>query len=225
MSILGCSGSDPGTDAGDIDGRVSEIDSGTGVEAGVDSGMDVGTDGGAAAAAELRALVESYEAAHPGNGGLDWDIHTLTPAEVAADPDAARLLAACGDDRRSVYPLIAWEYGGSDHQWISPEASALCYCVYIPVVPSTDHWSYEPAPADHVTADVSILFPDENPCRDDVGADRVLNCLGDPTNIDILVDTASFHDGTDVGLALSEATTELRLLSPDGTTEHLYDAL
>jgi hypothetical protein len=48
-------------------------------------------------------------------------------------------------------------------------------------------------------------------------------CLGDPTNIEILVDTASLNDGADVGLDVSSASTELRLVQPDGKTIHLAD--
>ena len=78
---------------------------------------------------------------------------------------------------------------------------------------------------DHVTADVYVLFPDQNPCKDKLGADQVMACLGDPTNIEILVDTASLNDGTDVGLSLAEASTDLNLILPDGTRVHLYTGL
>ena len=194
------------------------------VDAGSDAApppSDAGFDGGPLTAEELRAWVDAYAAAHPGREG---DINALTDSAVAADPDAERLLSVCGADQRPIYPRLAWEYGGADHAWIRPEASALCYCVYIPVVPSTDHWAYDP-PTDHITADVYVRFPDDNPCRDDVGADQVLRCIGDPTNLEIFVDVASRHDGIDVGLGLSEASTELRLVLTDGSRVHLYEGL
>src|SRR5262249_54301042 len=153
---------------------------------------------------------EAYKAAHPGNGGKDWDILTKAPADIAADPAAQALLALCGPDQRPVIPLLAWEYGGNDHPWINPDASALFYCVYIPVNPSAEHWQYDAA-ADHVTAEVTIGCPDQNPCKDKQGADLVLACLGDPTNIEIMVDTASLDDGAAAGLSLSEASTDLYL--------------
>ena len=40
--------------------------------------------------------------------------------------------------------------------------------------------------------------------------------------IEILVDTASLHDGADAGLELSEASTDLNLILPDGNKVHLY---
>lgn len=176
---------------------------------------------GSPTAEEVRQWVADYKTAHPGNGGKDWDINAKTPAEIANDPEAQQLLALCGDDQRPVIPLLAWEYGGADHQWINPEQSALVYCVYIPVNPSTEHWAYDPS-TDHVTADVYILFPDENPCRNEFGADQVLLCLGDATNIEIIVDIASFNDGVDAGLSLSEASTDLYLLESGGTRVHLH---
>lgn len=172
--------------------------------------------------ADIKAKIAAFKASHSGNGGKDWDINAMTPAQVAADPAASELLALCGKGERPVIPSLAWEYGGSDHQWINPDASALVYCVYIPVSPGTAHWSYD-ATADHVTADVYVRFPEENPCKDKPGPDQVMACLGDPTNIEILVDTASLNDGADVGLDVSNASTELRLVQPDGTTIHLAD--
>lgn len=171
---------------------------------------------------QVKEWVEAYKAAHPGNGGKDWDINAKTPSQLEADPDARQLLSICGDDQRPVIPLLAWEYGGSDHPWINPEASALVYCVYIPVADPSEHWQYDPT-GDHVTADVYVLFPDQNPCRDEQGADQLAACIGDPTNFEILVDTASLHDGVDVGLSLSEASSELMLILPDGTKVHLID--
>jgi len=115
-------------------------------------------------------------------------------------------------------------YGGMDHPWINPQASAVAYCVYIPVKPSTMHWQYD-APTDHVTADVYVVCPDLNPCKAEQGANQVLSCLGDPTNIEILVDTASLDDGVDVGLALANASTDLYLLLPDSSRVHLHTGL
>jgi hypothetical protein len=174
---------------------------------------------------QIPALVAAYKAAHPGNGGKDWDINAKTPAEIAADPAAQKLLSICGPDQRPVIPQIAWEYGGADHPWINPAASAVVYCVYVPVKPNTTHWAYVAA-MDHVTADVYVKCPDQNPCKDRQGADQVMACLGDPTNIEILVDTVNMNDGVDVGLALANASTDLNLILPDGTTKvHMYTGL
>jgi hypothetical protein len=189
-----------------------------------------GAGGSSLTADQVRIWAEAYKAAHPGNGGKDWDIISCcagasrTPAQIAADPAAQQLLSVCGTDQRPIIPLLAWEYGGSDHAWINPQASAVAYCVYIPAVPSTSHWQYD-ATADHVTADVFVRFPDQNPCNNQVGANQVLNCLGDATNIQILVDTASLRDGADVGLSLANSSTDLNLIMPDGTKVHLFTGL
>jgi hypothetical protein len=167
---------------------------------------------------EVEAAVEAYGNAHP---GMDGDITQKSEAELAADPAAAELHALCGEDQLPVIPLLTWEYGGADHAWINAEASALVYCVYIPVQPSSEHWAYDAA-MDHVTADVSVLFPEDNPCKDEVGADQVAKCIGDPTNFEILVDTASMHDGHDVGLELSESSTDLKLILPSGEKVQLF---
>jgi len=37
-------------------------------------------------------------------------------------------------------------YGGSHHCVIHPEQSALVYCVYIPVKPSSANWQYDAQP-------------------------------------------------------------------------------
>jgi len=169
----------------------------------------------------VRARVTAYKAAHSGNGGKDWDINAKTPAQLAGDPAAQELLLMCGPGQRPVIPLLAWEYGGNDHPWINPDASALVYCVYIPVNPSSANWQYDAA-SDHVTADVYVKCPDQNPCNGQQGANQVLSCLGDSTNIEILVDTASLNDGADAGLALSEASTDLNLILGDGSKVHLY---
>lgn len=158
---------------------------------------------------QTKRWVNSYRRAHPGRSG---DINAAGPADAIG----RRLLAACGRRQRPVFPLLAWEYGGHDHAWKHPEESALAYCVYSPVKPSTTHWKYAHG---RVTADVYVLFPAKNPCRDRRGADKVLGCLGDPSNSEILVDTASLHDGHDAGLELSEASTTLMLILPGRHTK------
>jgi hypothetical protein len=244
---LACGGDDSGGDgAGGADGAVDPCDPNpcaqpdrtVCTESGDEAlcSCDIGyADDGAGGCVEtsaptyddVAAWVDAYKAAHPGNGGKDWDINDKTPAELEADADARRLLAICGDtgDQRPVIPLLAWEYGGNDHQWIDPQESALVYCVYIPVAPSTPHWSYAPG-EDHVVADLYVLFPDMNPCKDMAGAAQVSGCIGDPTNFEILVDIANIDDGHAVGLELSEASTELKLIPPaGGDSIHLHDDL
>jgi hypothetical protein len=108
-----------------------------------------------------------------------------------------------------------------NHAWINPSASALVYCVYIPVSPDSEHWQYD-AVGDVVTADIYVKFPEENPCAGMTGADQVMSCLGDQTNIEILVDTASLNDGNDVGLDLSEASTDVYLILPDESRVFMY---
>jgi hypothetical protein len=164
---------------------------------------------------QVKTWAEAYKAAHPGNGGKNWDINAKTPARLASDRAAARLVSICGADQRPVIPIIAWEYGGMDHQWINPSASALVYCVYTPVHKATPHWRYDAA-ATRVTADVYVKYPHQNPCRTKTGRDQVARCIGDVTNFEILVDTASLHDGAGAGLNLAGASTELRLIMPDG---------
>jgi len=169
---------------------------------------------------QVREWVAAYRAAHPGRGGRDWDINARSPAEIAADPAAQRLLSICGPDQRPVIPLLAWEYGGASHPWIDPAASALVYCVYIPVDKPSSHWQFDEANS-RIVADVYVLFPDQNPCKDKRGKDQVAACIGDASNYEILVDTASLRDGSDVGLNVSEASTELRLILTDGTKVQL----
>ncbi len=171
--------------------------------------------------AEVAAWVVDYKAAHPGHGGKDWDINNKTAAEIAADLQLKRLFDLCGPDQRPVIPALAWEYGGKDHQWINPAASALVYCVYVPVKPNSEHWKYDKA-TDHVSADVYVKFPDQNPCKNETGAAQVMSCLGDRSNIEILVDTASLNDGKAAGLSLAEASTDLYLIQPDGKRVLLY---
>jgi hypothetical protein len=179
--------------------------------------------GGPASASseQVREWVASYKSAHSGNRGKDWDINAKTPAQIAADPDARQLLSICGPDQRPVIPLLAWEYGGSDHQWINPARSALVYCVYTPVRNPTPHWRYDLS-KDEVAADVYVKFPDQNPCKGERGASQVAACIGDRTNFEILVDTASLNDGHHVGLSLASASTMLNLVLPDGTRTHLW---
>ena len=172
-------------------------------------------------AALVKAWATAYKVAHPGRGGKDWDINTKSASQLAGDPAGRQLVGICGPHARPVIPMIAWEYGGSDHPWINPGASALVYCVYTPVKPSTSHWRYDAA-SNRVTADVWVLFPGQNPCRNRAGRDQVMACLGSGSNIEILVDTASLNDGAAAGLALAESTTTLRLIPPDGTTIPLY---
>jgi hypothetical protein len=177
---------------------------------------------GAPTAADVRQWVIAYKAAHPGNGGKDWDINAKTEAEIVADPDTQRLVDLCGDRTvvRPVIPLLAWEYGGGDHPWIQPDGSPLVICDYIPVATSTSHWMFA---ANHVTADTWLLFPADNPCNASSGADQIAGCIGDASNFEILVDTASLDDGADVGLALSEASTDLYYIPPTGGPPvHLY---
>jgi hypothetical protein len=169
---------------------------------------------------QVKTWVEAYKLAHPGNGGKDWDINAKTPAQLASDRAAARLMSICGAHQRPVIPMLAWEYGGVDHQWINPSASALVYCVYTPTRNATSHWGYDAA-ATRVTADVYVKYPDQNPCRTMTGRDQVAGCMGNVTNFEILVDTASLHDGADSGFALASASTELRLIMPHGSKVQL----
>jgi hypothetical protein len=178
-------------------------------------------DGDGPSADDIRAWILAYKAAHP---GADGDINAKTPAEVSVDADAQRLLGLCGADQRPVIPLLAWEYGGSDHAWIAAESSALVYCDYTPVAANSAHWSYD-AQQDRVTADVYVLLPDENPCAAKMGAEQVSACIGDPSNFEILVDIASYDDGAGAQLSLSEASTELRLVLGDGSAVHLFTGL
>ena len=68
---------------------------------------------------EVKGWITAYKATHLGHGAKDWDINKKQPAEIAADPAAQQLLSLCGKEQRPVIPLIAWEYGGHDHQWIN----------------------------------------------------------------------------------------------------------
>ena len=170
---------------------------------------------------QVKGWVEAYKAAHPGNGGKAWDINAKTPEELATDPAAKQLLSVCGQNQRPVIPLLAWEYGGGDHQWIAPHKSALVYCVYTPVKTPSANWRYD-AGREHVTADVYVKFPEQNPCKGQQGASQVNACVGDETNFEILVDTANIDDGRDAGLSLAEASTTLRLILADGNKVDLW---
>jgi hypothetical protein len=173
----------------------------------------------------------AYKAAHPGNAGKDWDIIACCSGASATavsltktDPAALQLRSICGKDQLPVIPMLAWEYGGLDHQWVNPQAAPLVICVYTPVNPKSANWAYDMA-AMRVTADVYVKFPDQNPCKAMQGAQQVMGCLGDPGNIEILVDTASYHDGADVGYTLANAKTDLNLIMPDGTKVPMYHGL
>ena len=164
---------------------------------------------------QVLEWIRAYKAAHPGRGGKDWDINSKSASQIAKEPDTRRLLSICGANQRPVIPMLAWEYGGSDHRWEHPEEAALVYCVCTPVQKATPSWSFDRS-RNRVNADVSVKFPDHNPCKDESGKDQVMKCIGDEGNLEILVDTASLGDGHNVGLNLSEASTELRLVLPNG---------
>ncbi len=70
-----------------------------------------------------------------------------------------------------------------------------------------------------------MSLPDENPCRNLLGANLIVGCIGHPSNFEVLVDLSAFNDGGCAGPSLSEASTELRLVLPDSTKIHLYDGL
>ena len=165
---------------------------------------------------QVLAWVTAYKAAHPSNS----DINAEPPRQVADPTAAGRLLSICGKDQRPIIPLLAWERGGNDHRWIDANRSALVYCVYTPVRESTDHWHYDD-PRNKVTADVYVKYPDQNPCKDSPGVQQVADCIGAVSNYEILVDTASFNDGKHIGLQLSEATTLLKLILPNGQKVNL----
>jgi hypothetical protein len=223
-STGGSSGSGQGGTGGGTGGTSAATGGTTSSGSGGSSAGTGGTGGSTTAPGcdQILALAQAYKAAHP--TGSDYDILAKSPAQIAADPAAQELLSICGEGQLPVIPILAWEYGGNNHPWINPEASAVAYCVYIPANPSTEHWQYD-ATADHVTADVYVKCPELNPCNGETGANQVMNCLGDPTNIEILVDIASLNDGVDVGLMLSEASTDLNLILTNGTKVHLYTGL
>jgi hypothetical protein len=119
--------------------------------------------------------------------------------------------------------LLAWEYG-TDNRWVNPQAAPLVICVYTPVKPFTANWQYD-AGRNRVTADAYVRFPDQNPCKAQPGARQVAACIGDRTNFEILVDTASINDGVDVGLSLGSASTDLKLILLDGSKVPLVNNL
>jgi hypothetical protein len=223
----GAGGTDAaGTGASGTGGGAGGTDSAGTSVAGTNGGTGAsGTSGGASGTGastsdyeETKTAIGDYASAHPGANG---DVTNKSPADLANDPEGQALRDLCGEDQLPVIPQLSWEYGGADHAWINYEMSALVYCVYTPVDPSSEHWEYEAA-ADHVTADVYVLFPDNNPCASETGADQIAACIGDQTNFEILVDTASINDGHDAGLELSESSTDLYLILPDGSKVHLF---
>src|SRR5207237_9472178 len=74
---------------------------------------------GSATYDQVKSWAEAYKAAHPGNGGKDWDIVSCcsgasrTAASLASDPAAQQLRSICGDQQLPVIPMLAWEYGGT----------------------------------------------------------------------------------------------------------------
>lgn len=204
--------------------------SGSGGSSPGSGGSGASADAGTAARAtyaEVKAWAEAYKKAHPGSGGKDWDINALdlNGNFIHDDPDARRLRSICGPGQLPIIPMIAWEYGGSDHQWVTPDLAALVYCVYTPANPGTEHWTLDGA-TQTTTADMYVLFPDQNPCKDKAGADQVMACLGDPAalNIEIIVDTVNFNDGHSVGLDVSATPTEVYLIQASGQKVHLYSS-
>lgn len=165
--------------------------------------------------AQVKQWIADYKAKHPGRGGKDWDINAKSAEQIASDPETSRLCSLCGPDQRPVIPELAWEYGGSDHRWRNPQAAALVYCVYTPVAKPSEHWRFDPD-ASRVTADVYVLFPEQNPCAGKTAQEQAAKCIGGFGNLEILADTATLHDGEDVGVSLTETATELRLIAPNG---------
>jgi hypothetical protein len=170
-----------------------------------------GTTAGDPTYAKVLAWVDAFAATHTGKA---TDINKAS----FNDPAAAQLRAVCGAGWTSIYPRLAWEYGGNDHAWKTPLASPLLICVHAPIkAPYTAEWGYS---NNHVTALVFVKFPEQSPCHD-----QLLTCMqSDTTNMEILVDAAGgSDDGSSVGLNLSEASTELKLLLTNETTVHLWD--
>ena len=169
---------------------------------------------------QVRQWIGEYKASHRGNGGKDWDINAKTPEQIASEPDTKRLCELCGPDQRPVFPELAWEYGGSDHPWESPENAPLVYCVYTPQATPTAHWRFDEG-RKRVTAHVYVLFPEQDPCRTMNAKEHIEACIGEFGNLEILSDTASLGDGRDLGFSLAEVSTELRLLRPNGKSTRL----
>jgi hypothetical protein len=196
------------------DGRVDIIDIGLVI----DNYGRTGTPGGGSGNAtydQISALVNSYAASHPGASG---DVTVKTDAQLATDSAARQLVDVCGPGQRPVYPKLAIDYGaaGGDIPWVNPQAAALVYCVYIPTAQAGEHWSYNSSTG-RVKADMYIKFPDQNPCKNMAGKDQVLGCMSSPGNVEILISAASLDDGHRAGLELSEASTELYYIMPNGT--------
>ncbi len=202
------------------DGKVDIVDIGITIDNYGKTGTG-GGGGGNSTYDQVNSWIDAYGASHPGKAG---DVTAKSPQELAADSAAKQIGDICGPDQRPVIPKLSWEYGGNDHPWINPGASALVYCVYIPVKNYTSHWKYDPGMGfgGRVYADVYVKFPDQNPCKSMSGKDQIISCLGDPTNSEILVDTASLNDGIWAGVPnLSEASTILYLIMPDGSKVEL----
>ena len=170
--------------------------------------------------AQVKQWISQYKRGHPGRGGKDWDIHTKTAKQLASEPDTRRLCELCGPDRRPVIPELAWEYGGSDHAWESPEKAALVYCVYTPVARASPNWQFDEA-KQRVTALVYILFPEQDPCAGKSAEQHAALCIGGHGNLEILGDTASMSREPGFSRSLDEASTELRLRLPGGKTARL----
>ena len=63
-----------------------------------------------------QGVVEAYKAAHPGNGGKDWDFNAKTPEELATDPAAKQLLLDLRSEPASCHPVAGvgvWRRGPS----------------------------------------------------------------------------------------------------------------
>jgi len=170
--------------------------------------------GGGLTYTQVQKMVTDHLAA---NTGYDTDINR-PPGN--ARPGAAELRAVCGTGWVSIYPQLAWEYGGSNHMWIKPAKSPLLICVHGPINPPyTADWKYTKA-SDHVEAMVFIKFVAQSPCGEDLTACMV----ADTTNYEIFVDEASggWTNGKNVGLDLQNSTTDLYLRHSDGTVVHLW---
>ena len=164
---------------------------------------------------QVLAMVDSFAAAH---SGKDTDINRGNGYTL---PGAAELRAVCGTGWTSVYPRLAWEYGGNDHAWISPDASPLLICVHAPTKPPySAEWTYD-SNANHVTAMVFVKFPTQSPCQDNLAT-----CMtADTSNYEILVDEAGGgnDNGASVGLNLDASSTELVIRLANGSMVHLWN--
>src|SRR5207253_566401 len=104
----GHSSMEPGSTAGSGGGGAGGSGGGGGGGAGGAAGSPTADD--------VRKWADAYRAAHPGNGGKDWDIISCcggasrSAASLASDPAAQQLRSICGKDQLPVIPLLAWEY-------------------------------------------------------------------------------------------------------------------